>query len=350
MTQEMNPKERFYAALDRNPVDRIPITGVTQTGITDLMDVCGAEWPEAHRDPEKMAKLAWAAHEIGGLESVRIPFDVYVEAEAVGTELYKWERGIQPMIKKALITKNEDLDKLHMPDFTKDGRLPAVIEAARILAPKCEKENIPLISPVVAAFGAIAVAYSDMQFIMMGMIRDPDPIKQMVDKAYDISMAYAEELVNVGVDTIFFNEAPAFAISPKQYEEFAIPKTQEGIRHIKKLGARVVYHICGDTRNKLHLMAKTGADALSIGQEVPMAEAREILGENITICGNVNPIFTLIKKGPEEVMAESKQCIDDGTDVLCPGCGWGPNTPLENMKALVAAGKKYGENARLARV
>ncbi|VUT27499.1 MAG: methylcobamide:CoM methyltransferase [Candidatus Syntrophoarchaeum sp. GoM_oil] len=349
MAQEMNPKERFYAALDRNPVDRIPITGVTQTGITDLMDVCGAEWPEAHSDPEKMAKLAWAAHEIGGLESVRIPFDVYTEAEAAGTELYKWKRGIQPMIKKALITKKEDLDKLQIIDPHKDGRLPQVMKAAEILSKKCEKDNLPLIAHVGAPFGAVMVGYSDMQFIMMFMIQEPDAFKPLVDTALDISVAYAEAFIDAGVDTIFFNEAPAFAISPKQYEEFALPKTQEAIKKIKKLGARVVYHICGDTRNKLHLMAKTGADGISIGQEVPMAEAREMFGENITICGNVNPIFTLIKKGPEEVMAESKQCIDDGTDVLCPGCGWGPNTPLENMKALVAAGKKYGKNARLAR-
>jgi uroporphyrinogen-III decarboxylase len=66
------------------------------------------------------------------------------------------------------------------------------------------------------------------------------------------------------------------------------------------------------------------------------------------------------KRNPEEIERLMKKCleigvvyagalIDAGSNVLCPGCGWGPKTPLINMKAMVAAGKEYGQNARLAK-
>jgi uroporphyrinogen-III decarboxylase len=56
--EEMNYKERLYTTFEQNPVDRVPCPGILQTGTVDLMDACGAAWPEAHWDAEKMAKLA----------------------------------------------------------------------------------------------------------------------------------------------------------------------------------------------------------------------------------------------------------------------------------------------------
>jgi len=44
---DLNPKERLLNALNREPVDKVPVVSVTQTAIVDLMDQTGAEWPEA---------------------------------------------------------------------------------------------------------------------------------------------------------------------------------------------------------------------------------------------------------------------------------------------------------------
>jgi [methyl-Co(III) methanol-specific corrinoid protein]:coenzyme M methyltransferase len=63
----MTLKERLLKALEGKEVDKIPVCSVTQTGIVELMDKVGASWPEAHSDPELMAKLAIANHEFSGL-------------------------------------------------------------------------------------------------------------------------------------------------------------------------------------------------------------------------------------------------------------------------------------------
>jgi len=84
---EFTLKTRLLAALEGKPVDKIPVCSVTQTGIVELMDVVGAPWPEAHTNPELMAKLAIANHELSGLEAVRIPYCLTVLVEAMGCEI-----------------------------------------------------------------------------------------------------------------------------------------------------------------------------------------------------------------------------------------------------------------------
>ncbi len=78
---ERNLRKNFLDTLHGNPVDRVPALSVTQTGTVELMDMTGAAWPKAHSDPEKMAALALAGHEIAGLEAVRYPYCLTVIAE-----------------------------------------------------------------------------------------------------------------------------------------------------------------------------------------------------------------------------------------------------------------------------
>ncbi|VUT28187.1 MAG: methylcobamide:CoM methyltransferase [Candidatus Syntrophoarchaeum sp. GoM_oil] len=314
------------------------------------MEACGAYWPEAHTDPDKIAKLAWAAYEFAGLEGVRAPFYIYAEAVACGATLTKWKKNNQPVLEKPAISTLEDIDKLEIPDPKRDGHMPAILKAVEILAPKCEKENLPLILTVIAPMTlSLNAGLTDTMYSMIWFKKNPAEMEKLMQKCLEIGVVYAEALVDRGVHTIFYNGALDASISPKDYEGVPLKYNVEGVRRIKELGAYVVYHSCMDIKPVFPLLPKLNAHAISLSQEMDMKEAREIAGEDVIIAGNVSPTFTLIKRGPKEVIAEAKYCIDNGTDILCPGCGYGPKTPLENMKAMVEAGKTYGHNARLAR-
>ena len=349
----MNCMERFHAALTLSGVDRVPVTGITQTGTVDLMEACGAFWPEAHRDPKKMAKLAWAAYEIAGVESVRVPFDVYPEAEALGTKLFKWKKNAPPMVEKYLVEEPEDVDTLrtHANSFDphRDGRIPIILEAVKLLVPKCLEKKLPIISPIIAPFSLVLTGITDMQKAALWLRRDPNLFIELENILMDVCIEFGKALVEAGVDTIFYNDTVAANVSLKDFEKFAMPYEVSGAKKFREFGAYVLMHTCGDCRHILSLQAKVGVHGLSIGQEIDMAEARKIAGDKAVLCGNVNPVTTLILKSPEDVMKEARYCIDAGVDVLAPGCGYSPKTSLANMKALVEAGKKYGWNARLAR-
>ncbi|NIO36363.1 methylcobamide--CoM methyltransferase, partial [Candidatus Bathyarchaeota archaeon] len=56
----MNPYERLMTVLEgkKENVDRFPVWCSARTLTLDSMKIFDAYWPEAHRDPEKMARLA----------------------------------------------------------------------------------------------------------------------------------------------------------------------------------------------------------------------------------------------------------------------------------------------------
>ena len=347
----MNCKERVFAALNCIGVDRVPVAGITQTGIVELMDLCETPWPDAHKDPEKMAKLAWAAHEIAGLESARVPFDIYYLQETMGCKLYKWEKVTQPMVMKPAIKNPEDIDKLTVPDPHKDGRLPVIIKAIEILKPKCDEAKVPLIVHLLSSFAScLALGLPDIIPIMRVIKDQPELFEKALKISEEATTELGKAFIEAGAEIIFWNEGTASLISTEDYKRMGLsPENLNPISKFKEMGAYVIMHSCGDPRHNLSLMAKTGVHGISIGQDLKISEARELVGEKVALCGNVDPTYTLIRKKPEEVIEEAKRCIEEGTDLLCPGCGFGPKTPLANMKALVEAGKKYGYLGRLAR-
>jgi uroporphyrinogen-III decarboxylase len=72
----MDEKERLWRALRFESVDRVPCISPMQTATIERMKASAWYWPDAHRDPEKMANLALAANRFAGLENARVPFEV----------------------------------------------------------------------------------------------------------------------------------------------------------------------------------------------------------------------------------------------------------------------------------
>ena len=129
---DMTLRERLLNALEGKEVDKVPVCSVTQTGIVELMDEVGAPWPEAHSDPDKMAKLAIANYELSGLEAVRVPYCLTVLAEAMGCEVNMGTVSRQPSVTAHPYTK--DLEDMKMPENLLDmGRIRAVLDSIKII-------------------------------------------------------------------------------------------------------------------------------------------------------------------------------------------------------------------------
>ncbi len=131
------------------------------------------------------------------------------------------------------------------------------------------------------------------------------------------------------------------------FEEFAGPYITPVMQRIKGAGLPAMLHICGKTHRLFEQMADTGADVLSLDQ-VDLAEARERVGDRVTLMGNVRPAQTLLNGTPEQVEAEVRECLEKALDspkgfILASGCEVPLNAPFENVEALMAAARKYGK-------
>ena len=145
----------------------------------------------------------------------------------------------------------------------------------------------------------------------------------------EIGQAYRE----AGADFITIHDmggSPAF-IGPARYEYFVLPAEKS---LIEKLPKPRVLSVCGNVTSSLHLLAQTGADAISIDQTVDLAAARFALKDTL-LFGNLDPVETLYRGESAQVVESVIGAKKAGVDALWPGCDLVIQTSIKNIKALM---------------
>jgi len=337
--ENITQRERFISALKKEAMDKIPVCAVTQTGIVDLMELSGAGWPEANYDPEKMATLAIAANELAGLEAVRVPFCTSVLAESLGCSFDKGSFDTQPYQLDFPCKTKDDVKNISVPDdIIEKPRIKTVLEAARIV-----RERVGDKTPIIAGLiGPAATAFylSGATNYLMWCITDEEKFKSLLQIGTEACLKYASALYDHGVDAIVIidSEAGPDILPPSLFESMVLPEYHS---ITSQLNGLKILHICGDTSDILDHMASSGFNGLSIEEKVDIRYAKQIIGQRSAIIGNISPSATLLDKSPDIIKKEAKQCIEDGVDIIAPGCGLAPHTSLDQLKSLVYARDEY---------
>ena len=81
--ESMTSRQRVLAALRRDPVDRTPVCNPTSVATVELMDLVDAHFPQANRDPHKMARLAATSYTELGFDTVMPVFSIIQESSAL---------------------------------------------------------------------------------------------------------------------------------------------------------------------------------------------------------------------------------------------------------------------------
>ncbi len=335
---DMTLKERLLNALEGKKVDKVPVCSVTQTGIVELMDVVGAPWPEAHTNPELMAKLAIANHELSGLEAVRLPYCLTVLAEAMGCEVNMGTKNRQPSVTAHPYPK--DLEGLKMPENLLEAkRIPSVLEAIKVIREKVGPD-VPIIGGMEGPV-TLASDLSSVKSFMKWSLKKPDLFGQILDFASEATISYANAMVEAGADVISVADPVASPdlMSPDTFKAELEPRLQTFSGSVNSV---TVLHVCGNVNSILSYMADCGFEGLSVEEKVGSPKkAKEIIGTRARFVGNVSSPFTLLPGPVDKIKAEAKHALEEGVDVLAPGCGIAPMTPLENIKAMVAARDEF---------
>lgn len=337
----MTLKERFIYSLEKKEVDRVPVCSVTQTGIVELMELTGAKWPDAHYDPEKMATLAIAGHEVLGLEAVRYPFCTTVIAETLGCSFDKGSIDTQPYQLDHPCKNKDDVAGISVPgDLLGSRRISAMLEATDIIKSRVS-DDVPVIAGMIGP-AAIAFYLCGARNYLKWCITDPDILEELIVLGTRVCVEYANALFERGVDAVVIidSEAGPDLLPPPLFGSLVLPHYKELTREMK---GHSIIHICGDATDILEMVAVSGFDGLSVEEKVDIAYASQVVGDRLCLIGNVSPAATLLGKSPDQIKKEAKQCIEDGVGILAPGCGIAPHTPVENIRALVAARDEFYE-------
>ena len=342
MGTEMSSRERVLKVFKKEPVDRLPFfSGMGNITVHGLKPT---QWnfAELHLDAEKMARIAASTSQLFGFESAVVPFDMGVEAEALGAGVNYYAHRtdvVYPTITKKAADKVDDL-KIQIPDLSKAGRIPLVARAISLL-----KEDVG----DKVAIGAWVLG----PYTLAGQLTDiGDLAKAALKKTAqvgEILMQLAEAIIQIariyrqaGADYITIREMGAGPdiISPRIFAKLIQPPLT---KIFSALESPKVLHICGSTDMIVEQMAACGADGLSVDQKNTLAETRKKIGSDMLLFGNFDPYGTLVTMKAEDVDSVIKNCFDAGINALWPGCDLWPDVKKENLEAVTAAALKYGQ-------
>jgi [methyl-Co(III) methanol-specific corrinoid protein]:coenzyme M methyltransferase len=327
----MNSIERLLRVVTQQPVDRAPVIGLTSVVTLELMRAAGTNWPDAHHDPAQMVRAGAAAHDQLGLESVKLPFDMTVEAGALGADI---DYGGGATLPKILAPRFEDPEEFAvLDDLLTRGRFPVVLEAVR-LARKRYAERAPVITSALGPFTLSGCLFG-VETLLVWMIEKPEKVHAAMATATRLAAGYLRAQYEAGAHVVQIGEPTASGdlISPAQYVEFVAPYHR---RLADGLGRPLLTHLCGNiTRHLPHLLA-AGFRGVSFDAKTDVRAARTHLKGKAALIGYV-PTSLLLDGSPAEVHAASRQCLAEGVDALNAGCAVAPDTPIENIRAMIAA-------------
>ena len=295
----------------------------------------GLTLPEAHNDAGKMARASASTFKLSGLPSAVAPLDMCVEAEVIGSTVDFREnvgdgfpRVTKPLFSSTKFITSEIGDSF---EVLNRGRIKLVCEALELLRDDIGSEAV--IGGMIPGPFTLLLFLIEPGGLFADMKRDPDAVREALFHLSSFLSRVAQVYRNAGADFITVHDmggSPGF-IGPAKYESFVFPAEKH---LIEKLQKPCVLSVCGDTNKSIHLLAQTGADAISVDQLNDLAETRKVLVDTL-LFGNIDPVTTLWQGDAEQIWAAVGRAKDTGVDAVWPGCDLVPQTSLANIRGLL---------------
>lgn len=337
----MNTRERLLSIIDGEEVDMAPALSFTSPAVIELMEASGAWRPEADLDPGKMATLGLAGYRHAGLEAARVPFGVSILDEIMGCEVDPGDHARTRAVKGPAIAVGDPYPEIP-DDLTSRGRIPAVLEAIRLIREEVG-EDLPIIAGVEGP-ADLAANMVDVQEFLMALIMDRDWMDGLLGIASRASLDFGRACLAAGADLVSIGETVSSCnlISPQDFGELMVPRYRwlaDG------MGGHTFLYVCGEVQPVWEDIIGCGFDGLGLENERGEADLKRLVGraheDHLPVAGSLSTSQTLYTGGVEDVRKESIRNLEAGMDILSPGGGLAPETTIENLRAMVRARDEF---------
>lgn len=340
----MNAKERVLNQLAGKEVDRPACYSGMGNVTTAGLEQFGYKFAKVHRDARMMADTAASSYKLFGFECAVVPYDLCLEAEAMGCIMNPYEEVDQllyPTIKEKIIHSDEEIETFTIPDNVAAlGRVPTVCESIRLLQNDIGSE-VAIGTYVLGPF-TLAGQIMDLNELFKLSFKSPNRVNNMLDRVADVTIAVGKALRAAGADYICIREmgATTDVLSPKVFRNVIFP-------HLKKVrdalaDVPTVLHICGGTNKIMNILNEVGCNAISVETKNDLARSREDIGFAPLLFGNIDAYNVLVNGSPSDVENAVMAALEGSCDSIWPSCDIWPTAPVANLKAMVEAVKNYG--------
>jgi len=333
--------ERVRAALRGEPPDSVPIVPILHTMSTRLLGMPIGRYAS---DARTMADCVLAAYRRFGYDGIQLSLGVAAEAEALGAPTAQPDDGL-PVITGPLLNTPADLARLPRPDVTRAGRLPLFAEAVSRVVEAAGRE-----AWVVATIRGpllMATQLRGVEQALVDLLERPDWCCELLDVTTQVAIDFGCHLVSTGCHAIAIGEAtcsPDF-ISPTMYRRFVRARHEQLVAALHNAGVTTtIMHICGRALPLVGDVASTGCDVMDVDSQVNIDDALQQAGDRLVLRGNIDPANVLRYGDPADVEAAVSAVLAEVARhprfILGSGCDVPPDTPPENIDALVRAGRR----------
>lgn len=333
----MNAKKRALNRLAGKPVDRAPNFNIYMTFAAHYINQPLSKY---YLDYNVLVDANLAMVENFHVDIMQAISDPFRETHDWGAKI-EFPYDDLPANKVPLLDQPEKIKSLVKPKPAEGKRMSDRLEAIRKMKDICKNDRM-IMGWIEGSF-AQAGDLRGIISALMDIYERPEWIHELLEILTEVELEFAKNQIEAGADIIGIGDAIASQISPDQYEEFVLPYEIRIIEEIHKLGALARLHICGDITAILPSMMNSKADIIDLDWMVDMKSASKLYGENVSFCGNFDPVATMLQGSPDDVFNETTRSLQEGgrKSFSGAGCEIPDNTPHENLLAQFNALNKF---------
>ena len=336
----MTSKERFFRAINGEPTDSLPATPIC---MTFAARVAGVKYGDYCRDYRVLAEAQLKTTEMFDLDVLTLCSDPAREAADCGAPI-RWFDDQPPAHdpNDALLSDKRDLLKLRQPDPLGGGRMHDRVKAAAYLRERTQGD-IPILGWIEGPM-AEAADLRGINTVMYDTVDDPGFLRDLFEFILEMETRFAKAQVEAGVDIMGIGDAASSLVSAATHRELILPYQKRLVDAVHALGVPVRLHICGNITHLLDALAELNVEMIDVDYFTDVGLARQKLGPNVAILGNVEPVKYLLDGTPDQVFNAFRECHEKVGKryVVGPGCEVPPASPHENVRAMV----RYARSAR----
>jgi uroporphyrinogen decarboxylase len=297
---------------------------------------------ELCKTPELAAEVTIQPVDILGVDAAILFSDILTPVEPMGMKL----DFVPGPVFENPVRSMADVEKLRIPQMAED--VPYVLETIRILRRELATK-VPLIgfggAPfTLACYMVEGKGSKDFAQIKRMIYAAPEVYAALMEKVTAMDKEYLNAQIEAGAQAIQIFDTWGGILSPTDYEKYVLPYTADLINGLDRADIPVIHFVKG-AGAMLEIVRKAGGDVVGLDWHVNLGKARDILGTEIAVQGNLDP--TVLFAPRDIIEQEVKRILDENAGrsghIFNLGHGILPAAPPENAIFMVETAHRLSQ-------
>jgi len=335
----------FLAACRRRPVPHTPVWIMRQAGrylpeyraIRERVDFLTLT-----KTPDLAAEVTLQPIRRFGMDAAILFSDIMTPVEGMGVDL-AFDPG--PVIDNPVRSPGE-VERLRVAD--PEETVPFVMETIGIL-----RKELPASAPLIGFAGApwtlfcyVVEGGGSKTFIHAKsfLFAEPEAARALLEKLADSMTAYLRAQAEAGAQALMLFDSWVGLLSPWEFRAFALPAVKRTLAGLRDLGIPLIY-FPNQGATLLTDAAGSGAQVLGVDWRTPLSRARELVGPEVAVQGNLDPaaLFAPRDALDRQIHRVLDEAGDDPGHIFNLGHGIERTTDPDAVAFLVDRVREYTE-------